>query len=123
MQVGRAADPAEIAGIGEGGRDGDRIGRFAPPVEVENRVEDPRVVGPVEVGDLEDLDDVGDGVLRQQHPAEDALLGRHVLRRRPVEATVVGTPLDRPRLGARLDRPRVIGDRHRAPPPSAVEPT
>ncbi|MEO3839730.1 hypothetical protein [Streptomyces sp. B22F1] len=29
---------------------------------------------------LEDLDDVGDGVLRQQHAAEDGLLGVQILR-------------------------------------------
>ncbi|WP_348774211.1 hypothetical protein [Micromonospora sp. WMMD1155] len=43
---------------------------------------------PVEVVGLEDLDDVGDGVLGEQHAAENALLGCHVLRRGLVELAV-----------------------------------
>ncbi|MBM0206250.1 hypothetical protein JNW90_26955 [Micromonospora sp. STR1s_5] len=43
---------------------------------------------PVEVVGLEDLDDVGDGVLGEQHAAEDALLGRDVLGRGLVELAI-----------------------------------
>ena len=42
------------------------------------------VTRPVEVGLAQDLDDVGDRVLGQQHAAEDRLLGVEVLRGQPV---------------------------------------
>ena len=45
-------------------------------------------IGPVEVAGLEDLDDVGDGVLGEQHAAQHALLGGDVLRRRLVVAAL-----------------------------------
>ena len=60
--------------------------------------------GPVVVGRPDDLDDVGDGVLGQQHAAEDALLGRDVVRRHPLE------------LLAAL---RQLGKAHSAHPPHA----
>jgi hypothetical protein len=37
------------------------------------------------VGRPDRLDHVRDGVLREQHPAEDALLRRYIVRRRPLE--------------------------------------
>jgi hypothetical protein len=43
------------------------------------------VRGPVEVCALDDLGDVGDRVLGQHHGPEHALLGREILRWRPVE--------------------------------------
>ena len=86
MQVGRAADPAELAGAGQVGRDGDGVGRLAPAVEVEDRGVDDRVGGPVEVALPQHLDDVGDGVLAQQHGAEDGLLGGDVVRRGAIGA-------------------------------------
>ena len=54
-------------------------------------VVDGLVGGPVEVVGPQDLDDVGDGVLAQQHAAEHRLLGGEVLR---------GLPVERARLGA-----------------------
>jgi hypothetical protein len=44
----------------------------------------------VEVGAAHDLDDVGDGVLGQQHAAEHRLLGRDVLRGSALELRAPG---------------------------------
>ena len=44
--------------------------------------------GPVVIGRRIDLDHVRDGVLGQQHAAEDALLRGDVVRRRPLEVVV-----------------------------------
>ena len=123
VQVGRAADAAEVAGVGQRGRDGDRVGRLAPAVEVEDRVEDRRVDRPVEVVGLEDLDDVGDRVLGQQHAAEHALLGRDVLRwclvvlavARRGRTTAGWTAGWRAGRAGRPGATHVICDRHEAP--------
>ena len=50
VQVRRAADPADLAEPGQLGRDGDRVGRLALAVEVDDDVEDRLVGRPVEVG-------------------------------------------------------------------------
>ena len=60
------------------------VGGLTAAVEVEDAVEDDLVRGPVEVGPLQDLHDVGDRVLGQQHAAEHGLLGGDVLRGLPV---------------------------------------
>jgi hypothetical protein len=52
----------------------------------------------------DDLDDVGDGVLGQQHPAEYALLRGDIVRRRPLELVTSGGDL---------------GDTHPAAPPQS----
>src|SRR6185312_13446908 len=44
----------------------------------------------VEVDGFDDLDDLGDGVLGQQHAAQHRLLRRDVLRRGALEAALVG---------------------------------
>src|SRR4051812_14660458 len=93
VQVGRAADLGEQTFTGELGGDGDRVGRLAATVEVEDRVVDGLVRRAIEVAWLEDLDDIGDGVLGQQHPAEHALLGDDVLRWGPVELAAVPSPV------------------------------
>jgi hypothetical protein len=51
---------------------------------------DELVRGPVVIGGPDDLDDVGDRVLGQQHAAEDALLGGDVVRRHPLELLAAG---------------------------------
>ena len=113
VQVGRTADADQVAGVGERRRDRDRVGRLTPAVDVEDDVEDGGVHRPVEVVGLEDLDDVGDGVLGEQHAAEDALLGGDVLGRGLVELAI---PLRRwlAPAGAWLC-PHVVGDRHGSP--------
>ena len=50
MQVRRAADPRQLAAAVSSADDGDRVGRLAAAVQVEDRVEDDLVRGPVEVG-------------------------------------------------------------------------
>jgi len=81
VRVGRAAEPDQLTAPLQlrGHRDGD--GGLAAAVEIEDAVVDRLVRGTVEVVRAQDLDDVGDRVLGQQHPAEDGLLGRQVLRR------------------------------------------
>ncbi len=112
VEVGLAADAAEVAALGQLVADGDGVGRLAAAVEVEDRVVDQLVRGTVEVGALELLDAVGDGVLGQEHAAEHGLLGADVLRREPVvrRATVTGR---RRREGARAQ----LGERHGLPFP------
>src|SRR4051794_31327465 len=99
VQVRSAADLVDLAALGEFGGDGDGVGRLALRVDVEDRLVDRLVRGLVEVVALEDLDDVGDGVLGQQHAAQYRLLGVQILRRHPLEgrpATVPTTVLPAP---------------------------
>ena len=53
-------------------------------------------------GRADHLHHVGDGVLRHEHPAEDTLLGREIMRRRPLEVPLPGGDL---------------GNAHRTPSP------
>src|SRR6266545_1030417 len=62
---------------------GDRIDRITPPVDPPEGVEDRAVRGLVEVLGLDHLDDVGDGLRREHHGAEDGLLGFQVVGRYP----------------------------------------
>ena len=62
-----------------------RVRGLAATVEVEDRVIDALVVGSVEVAGPQALEDVGDGVLTQQHSAEHGLFGGFVLRRLAAE--------------------------------------
>ena len=86
VEVRRAADPGQLA-AGQLGGDRDRVGRLAAAVEVEDGVVDQLVRRAVEVGAADDLDDVGDGVLAEQHGAEHGLLGVLVLRRGAADRT------------------------------------
>ncbi len=85
VQIGGSADAADLAEPGQLRGDGDRVGRLALAVEVDDHVEDRLVGGLVEVGRPHDLDDVGDRVLGQQHAAQHRLLGGDVLRRSALE--------------------------------------
>ncbi len=85
VDVGRAADALELAALGQLRDDGDGVGGLAATVEVDDRLVDDLVRRAVEVRAADLLDDVRDGVLRQQHAAEHAHLGGDVLGRRPVE--------------------------------------
>src|ERR1019366_5540438 len=94
---------ADIAALSQLGCHRDRVGWLAPRVQVENDLVHDLVGGPVVILGPDYLQHVGNGVLRQQHPAEHTLLGRDVMRRRPLEP-----------LAAR----RYFGDAHPdAPPP------
>src|SRR5690606_29337726 len=111
VEVGGTADPAQLAALVQLGGDGHGVGRLPPAVQVDDRVVDELVRRAVEVLAAQLLDDVGDGVLRQQHPAQDALLGRQVLRRGPF--------VELPARGARIER-TLIQLSHRQPSCSLV---
>lgn len=85
VQVGRAADLRDFATAGEFLPQRDRVDRLALAVHVDDGAVDRLVGGLVELVALEDLHDLGDGVLGQLHPAEDGLLGVLVLRRDPLK--------------------------------------
>ena len=80
VQIRCAADPSEQIPPVELRGDRHRIRRLTAAIEIQDRVVDALVVGPVEVRRPEPLEHVGDGVLAQQHPAEHGLFGRLVLR-------------------------------------------
>ena len=113
VQVRRAADASDLAEAGQLGRHRDRVGGLALAVEVDDDVEDRLVGGLVEVGRADDLDDVGDRVLRQQHAAEHGLLGGDVLRRRALELRRGGAGSLRRQLDDPLGHPdpplRLVG--------------
>jgi hypothetical protein len=108
VDVRGPTDAGELSPLLQLGRQRHRVGRLAAPVQVEDRVVDGLVGGPVEVCSVQQLDDVGDGVLAQQHRPEHGLLGGDVLRRRAVER---GT--------GRGGRQR--GDAHCAPLPCSTD--
>ncbi len=81
VEVRRAPDALQLAAALELGGDGDHVDRLAAAVEVDDRVVDRLVGGPVEVGAAQRLRHVGDRVLGQQHRPEHGLLRGHVLRR------------------------------------------
>ncbi len=85
MEVGGAAHPGHLAAFLQLVEDRDGVGRLAAAVEVGDDLVDHLVGRAVEVVGAQDLDDVGDGVLRQQHAAEDRLLRVDVVRRCALE--------------------------------------
>ena len=103
VQVGRAADPLQLAAALQLGGDGHHVDRLAAAEEVDDRVVDGLVGRAVEVDAAEHLGHVGDRVLGDQHRAEHGLLGGHVLRRRAVAGPA--------RRGTRLVRRRAVAPR------------
>ncbi len=93
MQVVGAAGATQLAGLDELVGDGDDVGRLAVRVEREDRLEDELVLRDVEVGALEGLDHVGDGILREEHSAQRALLGEKVVRRGTLGRALRAHPL------------------------------
>ena len=86
-QVGQVDAPADVLERAvtlerDGGRDD--VDRLAPGEQATQRGVDATVRRTVEVVGLEDLDDVGDGLVRQEHRAEHRGLGLHVVRRQPM---------------------------------------
>ena len=79
MQVGGAADASKQAAAVELGGDGDGVGGFAAAVEVEDRVVDILMGGSVEVAGAKAFQNVGDGVLAQQHAAQHRLFCGQIL--------------------------------------------
>ena len=85
--VGRAAERVEQVGAPQLLGDGDRVDRLALAVERLDGVVDVAVRGLVEVADVDArLDRGGDRVAREQHRAEQRLLGLEVVRRDPRRA-------------------------------------
>ena len=108
VHVRRPADPAQQPAAVQLGGHRHRVGRLAPPVEVQDGVVDVLVRRAVEVAGPQLLQHVGDRVLAQQHPAQHRLLGREILRRlTPV--VLAGR--------SRAWVPQIVNDRHRLPPP------
>jgi hypothetical protein len=85
MQVRRSADAEQLAATFQLGGHCDWISWLTTPVEIEDAVEHDLMSGPVEVLSAQHLYDTGDGIFGQQHPAENGLLSRDVLRRLPIE--------------------------------------
>ena len=81
VQVKRAPHPGGLATLGQFGVDRDRVDRFPSGEQVDDRLVDDLVRGAVEVRGVDDLHDLGDGVLRQEHATKDALFGLDVMRR------------------------------------------
>ena len=75
------ADLLELAALLELVRERDRVDRLALRPQREARPVDRAVGAAVEIGRVEDLRDRPDRGLRQEHRAEDSLLGLEVLRR------------------------------------------
>ena len=80
MQVRSSTNATQQTPAVQLGSDRHRIGRLTSAVQIQDRVVDVLVRGPIEVAGAKPLQHVGDGVLAQQHPAEDGLFGRGVLR-------------------------------------------
>jgi hypothetical protein len=80
VEIRRPADPAQEAPPVQLCGHGHRIGRLAAAVQIQDCVVDVLMRGPVEVAGTQPLQHVGDGVLAQQHAAQDRHLGRVVLR-------------------------------------------
>ncbi|CDK01171.1 DnaB helicase (modular protein) [Microbacterium sp. C448] len=86
VQVVRTARALQLARLDEFVGDRDNVGGLAVRVEREDGVEDQLVLGHVEIGSTERLDDVGDSILRQQHATESGLFGEGVVRGSPFGA-------------------------------------
>lgn len=80
MQIVGAAGATQLPRLDELVGDGDDVRRLAVRVERQDRLEDELVLGDVEVGALERLDHIGDGILREEHSTQRALLGERVVR-------------------------------------------
>ena len=80
MQIRRSTHPAQQTATIQLGGHRHRIGRLTSAVQIQDRVVDILMRGPVEVAGTQLLQHVGDGILAQEHAAEDGHLGRVVLR-------------------------------------------
>ena len=92
VEIGRATDAADISTTLQLGGDRDRVGGLAAVGQVDDRVEDQLVGGPVEVAALEDVGGRVDGLLADQHGSEHALLGGQILWRNASGAGVLAGP-------------------------------
>ena len=81
MQVGRTTDAAQQPAAVQFGGHGHRVRRLPAAVQIQDGVVDVLVGRPVEVAGPQPFQNVGDGVLAQQHPAQHRLLCGEILRR------------------------------------------
>ena len=89
-QVGRTADLIELRSSFQDFRHGDDVDRLAALVEVEHRLVDRAVIGPVEVRRTQEVGDLDDRVAIDEEGAEDRLLGFDRLRRKAVDGQAAG---------------------------------
>ncbi len=133
VQVVRTAGTGEVARLGQLVGHSDHIGRLAMGVEVEHGLEDDLVLGQVEVDPLDALEDVGHGVLAQQHAPQSALLREQIVGRSAFGSTglaarcVVAALRCDPQMCDRHDPPLSSGDMPRidgrpAPRSTAIPP-
>ena len=80
VQVRGAADPGGLAALGQFGVDRDGVDRFPAGEEVDHTLIDDLVRWAIEVRGADDLDDLADGVLGQEHATQDTLLRLDVVR-------------------------------------------
>ena len=111
VQIRCSTDPAQQPAAVQLGRHRHRVGGLPAPVQVQDRVVDVLVCRAIEVAGPQPFEDIGDGVLAQQHPAQHRLLGGHILRWLTAEFLAGRRSVHASRY--------VIDDRHRLPPPSA----
>src|SRR5699024_12558409 len=78
VQVQRTPHPGSITTLGQLGVDRDRINRLSRVVHRNNRVKNDLVCGPVKVRGSDDLYNLVDGVLRQEHATQDRSEERRV---------------------------------------------
>ena len=112
MQIRCPADAAQQPAAVQFGGHRDGVGGLAAAVQVQDRVVDVLVGGPVEVAGPQALEDIGDRVLAQQHATEHRLLGGEVLRG-------LATEVLRGRRGIGSGLAEIVNYRHRAAPTSS----
>ena len=81
VQVVGATDARELTNAAKLCSNSHGISRLTLAVKIENRAVDDLVIRAVEVTLAHQLDDVGDGILRQKHGADNRLLGCDVIGR------------------------------------------
>ncbi|CAB4937000.1 unannotated protein [freshwater metagenome] len=86
VEVGGAADAGDVTALRELGSNGHRVSGLALAVKIEDGAVDGLVGRAVEIAFTHDLDDIGDGILAQEHGPNDRLLGSDVVRWCPILA-------------------------------------
>ena len=92
MKIGKASDALQFALPLQLGADGHGVGGVAASEQLDDDVVHGSVRRPVKVRGAENLDDVGDGVLRQHHAPQNGHLRIDVLRRDPLERRTALSP-------------------------------
>ena len=93
VQVRATADAAQFTALAQQVADRHGVSRLTTAVELQDGLVHDLVCRAVVILRADGLHDVGDSVLGHQHSAENALLGSHVVRWRPVELPPAGRDL------------------------------